>query len=135
MKSPRYELADGTFALLHAIVQTANYRRGYLQPPADAEEEIKRLAKLQLSTDWRSAPLVLLSPGKATLEDLMSTKQLPTVLCVGEFVSYRGGRGTGGKPVYVYVAWVQEELEPHMDDSNRDLFSRLNWDRIDETGG
>jgi hypothetical protein len=129
MSSPIFELADGTFALMHALVQTANYRRGYLQEPSDAEEEIRRIAKLQLSSDWRSAPLLLLSPGNVALDALMKTKQLPSVLCVGEFVSYRGGNATTGKPVYRYIAWLQEAFEPQMDARNRQLLRELDWNR------
>lgn len=132
MKAPRFELADGSHALMHAIVQTANYRRGYLEWPTDAEEEIERIAKLQLSPEWRAAPIVLLSPGKAALDEMMKTKNLPTVLCVGEFVSYRGGDSGLGKPLFRYVAWLQEEIEPYMDARNRELFFHLDWDHADE---
>jgi hypothetical protein len=134
MKSLRYMLSDGSHALLHAIVQTANYRREYLQTPTDAEEEIKRLAKLQLSAEWRSAPLILLSPGKAILAEQIRTRSLPTVMCVGEFLSYRGDPGPRSRPIYKYIAWLQDEMEPHMDATNREHFSKLDWDSKNENG-
>ena len=127
MKSPRFELADGSYALMHAVVQTANYRRGYVHAPSNAEEEIRRIATLQIPSDWRQAALVLLSPGRAVLEDLMTSKKLPSVLSVGEFVSHRGA-STPKKPIFRYVAWLQEEIEPHMDAHNRELFRQLDWD-------
>jgi hypothetical protein len=130
MRTPRFELADGSYALMHAVVQTANYRRGYVQVPLNAEEEIKRIAALQIPSEWRRASLVLLSRGRAVLDDLMTNKKLPTVLSVGEFVSHRGA-STPKKPIFRYVAWLQEEIEPHMDAYNRELFRHLDWDHVE----
>ena len=58
----KYTLNDGTLCSLWGIVQTANYRRDYIQLPSDAGEEIRRIAQLHLpSSCWRSAPLLLIT--------------------------------------------------------------------------
>jgi hypothetical protein len=117
-------LPDGSFAFLQTIVQDRHYRRGYRDWPADAEEEILRLARLRLSSDWRVAPIILLSPGKSILDEMMRTKKLPGVLSVGAFSCVRGPKE---EVAYRYVAWLEEEISLQMSPENEARFRALDW--------
>jgi len=117
-------LSDSSFAHLQAIALNAHYRRGYREWPADAEEEIIRIARLQIPAEWRPAPLALLSPGKNVLDEMMRSKKLPSVLAVGAFSCVRG---PDQKVVYRYVAWLEEEIEIGMNAQNEELFRALDW--------
>jgi hypothetical protein len=125
----KFTLNDGTHVHLWGIVQTANYRRDYIGMPADAEEEIKRIAQLHLPPNcWRSAPLILITADQKKLNELMQSKKLPTIMCVGQFLTYRKRDDAKPKPIYFYVIWLQEEFAPHMSEENEMIFRQINWD-------
>lgn len=124
----KHSLNDGSFAHLLAIIQNREYRMGYRQPPPDATEEILRIAKGYLPKDnWRSAPLLLIGQEREGLNDLLCTRKLPEVLCVGLFYSVRGGIGKDGKASYLYVVWLQNDFIPHMSAENQTAFAQIQW--------
>jgi hypothetical protein len=128
----KFVLNDGSVAHLVSVVQNRNYQVGYREIPSDATEEILRIATSQIPKDsWRSAPFVLIGQERENLNTLLRSKKLPSVLCVGLFYSIRGGSGSQGKPSYVYVAWLQDELVPHMDASNQAALAAMKWPNPD----
>lgn len=121
----KFPLNDGTTAHLHGIVQSSVHLRDYLEQPKDAEAELKRIALTLLPpVAWRRAPMVLLHGGEVSLAELIRSKNLPMLMCVGEFVSYRGNRHKG---MTLYVVWLQEDFAPHMNPSVQQIFAGIKW--------
>ena len=125
-----YSLADGSAAHLVAIVQNRNYQIGYQEVPADAEEEILRIARAHLAKEWwRPAPMMVVGQEREALNALLRGRNLPAVLCIGLFYSIRGGTGRDGHASHLYVVWLQEELLPYLSEGNQAAFARINWPR------
>ncbi len=127
----KYLLKDGTFAHLHSIIQTSDYRRDYLKQPPNAVDEIMRIAQKHLAPDcWRTAPLLMLNADLDRLGELMRQRKLPAVMCVGEFLSYRKRDGESNKPVFLHIVWLQNDLVPHMSPENEEALTKIDWDRF-----
>jgi hypothetical protein len=127
----KYLLNDGKYAHLKSIIQTSEHLRDYLDLPKDSVEEIKRIAQAHLTPNcWRKAPLVFIGYESEDLKELMRTKKLPPILCIGEFVSYRMRDEQSANASFLYVVWLQDEFEPHMSDGNQELFKRLDWESV-----
>jgi hypothetical protein len=131
----KFPLADGTFAHLHAIVQTENYRRPYLEPPGDVLAEIERLARFNIPASWPTAPLLVIGLQHERLDELLLRGKSPRVLCVGEFVSYRKRGDENLKAVFLHVVWLQEELSPHMSEANQAAFRSIDFEANHENSG
>jgi hypothetical protein len=126
----KFTLADGTYAHLRAIVQTSDYRCDYLQQPPNAAEEIKRIAKMHTPSNcWPSAPLVLLCANLELLDGPMESRKLPSILCVGHFVSYRKREGKTPKATFLYLVWMQNEFLPYLNPENESLFRNIDWNK------
>ena len=128
----KFRLSDDTYAHLWGIVQTASYRQDYKELPTDAKQDVKRIAQMYMASScWRRAPLILLTADEETLTNLMRRKQLPTVMCIGEFFSYRRHPDGQTKPkaIYLHLIWLQEEFLPYLSPENEALFQRIDWDR------
>jgi hypothetical protein len=126
----KYSLNDGTFAHLHSIIQTSDYRRDYLQQPPNAVDEILRIAKMHLSPNcWRPAPLLMINADPDRIGELMRQRKLPPVMCVGEFVSYRKRSGKSDKAVFLHIVWLQEDLVPHISPNNEAALSQIDWEK------
>ena len=123
----KINLRDGAAAHLVAVIQNRNYQMGYREPPSDAVGEILRIAKTNLPEGWRRAPLVLIGYERGELNELLKSKKIPPVLCVGLFYSIRGGTGKEGRASYLYVVWLQSELAPHISGENQAAFAEINW--------
>lgn len=123
-----FQLNDGTTAILKAIVQTANYRRGYETIPSDPIAEIERIAQLHTPADcWAPAKMIVIGMQPGALSRAMNNSSLPPVLCIGEFVSYRK-IASDFKAKFLKIVWMQKDMETKMDNSNLIEFSKINWD-------
>jgi hypothetical protein len=128
----KFPLNDGTYAHLWRIVQTSDYRQDYLKVPTSAEDEIKRIAQTYMPAScWRPAPLILIAANNETLMELMRRKDLPAIMCVAEFYSYRKRPNSSTKPkaVYLHVVWLQEEFLPYLCPENEARFQQIDWDK------
>jgi hypothetical protein len=124
----KYLLEDDSVAHLVSITQNRNYLPGYRELPPDGIIEIIRLAGMNIPKDsWRPAPMLFIGMTPEVATDLLRSKKLPEVLCVGLFYSIRGGTGQKGKASYLYVVWLQEEFLPHISAANQAAFARIKW--------
>jgi hypothetical protein len=132
----RIELYDGSRATLQRVVQDDNYRHGYLKMPDDPIAELEAAARLALPAYWpapskRRVKVVI--PDERRLREAFERhrekwmKVLPPIISVGHFWSLRDPEGEG-KNTFLTLAWLQEDMSPHISDENRTAMRRINWD-------
>ena len=132
----RIELRDGSWAKLQRVVQDDNYRHGYLKVPDDPMAELEAAARLRLPEYW-SAPskrrVKVVIPDERRLREVFERDRvkwmnaLPPIISVGEFWSLRDPEGEG-KNTFLTLAWLQEDMSPHISDENRNAMRQLDWD-------
>ncbi len=124
------KMNDGNLAHLNGIVQTRDYRNDYVTWPPSAVDEILRIARLLLPAPfWKAAPFLLIGVDLTRVDAQMRAKKLPEVLCVGEFISYRAGTSGVLRPKWLHVVWLQDEMQPHLSESNAESFRHIDWDK------
>jgi hypothetical protein len=122
----KLHLQDGSFAVLESIVQTREYRRGYLVEPSDAENEIKRIAELYRPSEWpTSSDFVLLIQKNISIQDQMHSRRLPGVMCIGAFTVYGKKEITPRNHERLVFIWLQEEFSPQMSPQNQEALDHF----------
>ncbi|CAN5434517.1 hypothetical protein BH10PLA1_BH10PLA1_06940 [soil metagenome] len=129
-------LHDGSKATLQRIVQDDNYRHGYPKMPEDPIAELEAAARMRLPEYWpvpskRRVKIVI--PDECRLREAFEQGRekwmnaLPPIISVGEFWSLRDPEGEG-KNTFLTLAWLQDDMSPHISDENRNAMRRINWD-------
>ncbi len=72
--------------------------------------------------------MVLIGVDPADIDEQMRARKLPRVMCVAEFISYRQREQGVLKPQWLYVVWLQEEMQPYFSASNHQAFRQIDWD-------
>jgi hypothetical protein len=129
-------LSDGTNATLQAVVQTSNYRSGYIAVPTDPVVELEKIATRHIPPAWPAADrrIKVIVPDQNRLRQLFDfggvnwMRALPMVLSVGEFRSVRDPHGMG-KSTFLTLVWLQESMVPHISLENCKAMQLIEWDR------
>ena len=129
-------LYDGSKATLQRIVQDDNYRHGYLKMPEDPIAELEAKARTRLPEYWplpSKKRVKVIIPDESRLREAFERGRekwmnaLPPIISVGEFWSLRDPLGEG-KNTFLTLAWLQDDMSPHISDENRNAMRRINWD-------
>lgn len=133
----RIELYDGSRATLQMVVQDDNYRHGYLEMPDDPIAELEASARLRLPACWpepsRQRVRVVI-PNMSRLREAFKRdhekwmSKLPPIISIGVFWSLREPEGEG-RNTFLTLAWLQDDMSPHISDDNRIAMRQMDWDQ------
>ena len=131
------ELYDGSRATLQRVVQDNNYRHGYLKMPDDPITELEAAARLRLPEYWpapsKQRVRVVIPNMRRVREAFKHDREkwmnkLPPIISVGEFCSVRDPEGEG-KSTFLTLAWLQDDMSPHISDENWTAMRQIDWDQ------
>ena len=121
-----FRLDDGTAAHLQFFLQNRVYQIPYLTPPPDPLAELERIAR-QFVCNRAKWPMLIIGLEGLPLMELLLKGHLPSVMCVGEFISMRPLLDGDMKAIFLNVVWLQENMTPHMSAENEQCFRKIDW--------
>lgn len=132
-KTTNLRLSDDTSASLHNILQLSGWVGDLqlpLRKPVSMQVAILKIAKRYLPTWGPKTNIVFVGEDDIALQARFRTKHnIPSVLCVGQFLSVRPGPPGSGRAKRLNVCWLEDDFVPQMSDANVQRFAQLNWEK------
>jgi hypothetical protein len=124
----KFELKDGRQIFLDAFFESKTYA-GLLEgsPNASVNRDMLNSPPAIVSRIWPKEPHITLGL------DFYSSRlheKLPTVLCLGQFISYKPASDQKKMGSSLVIIWFQDEIFPLLRDANADWLKDIDWNLL-----